>query len=201
MDRIPPGATFTFISDSCHSGGLIDSAKQQIGSSSDSISGGAHSHGFAGGQGGSGGDGGLMGLVSQGLQAFGNRDVHTRDFHFSHGNTESRFERFEERVSRYRREGDGEPQQETYERHGGRHSEWEDHGDRRRSGDVEEYSYALKSREIPVAMLTQILSERTGHKVDIGNIRTTLFDMFGDDASPAVKTFAKIALDQLRVSE
>jgi hypothetical protein len=56
----------------------------------------------------------------------------------------------------------------------------------------------VKSKEIPVDMLTQILSERTGHKVDIGNIRTTLFDMFGDQASPTVKMFANLVLQQLQ---
>jgi hypothetical protein len=47
-------------------------------------------------------------------------------------------------------------------------------------------------------MLTQILSERTGHKVDIGNIRTTIFDMFGDQASPTVKMFVNVVLQQLQ---
>ena len=205
MNHIRPGVTFTFISDSCHSGGLISSAKEQIGTSSGLIS---HSHGFAGGLDGFGGDGGVMGLLSEGLlEAFGNRDVHTRDSHFSYGITESRYE---ERVSHHhRREGHVEPQEEIYERHVERRSEWRDpvegHGGRgheeRGHVLVEQHSYSVKAREIPVAMLTQILSERTGHRVDIGTIRTTLFDMFGKDASPAVKIFAKIALEQLRVSE
>jgi len=56
----------------------------------------------------------------------------------------------------------------------------------------------MKSKEIPIGMLTQILSERVGHRVEVGNIRTTLFDMFGKDASPTVKLFAKLALDQLQ---
>lgn len=33
VDRIPKGASFTIISDSCHSGGLIDKEKEQIGPS------------------------------------------------------------------------------------------------------------------------------------------------------------------------
>ena len=110
MNKIPPGATFTFISDSCHSGGLIDEEKVQIG---DAPGGGASllsgGHGGIGGGGGGGsgsGSGGLMGLVSQGLQAYagkssggghggmmdlvsqglsalGNRDMQTRDFEVS----------------------------------------------------------------------------------------------------------------------
>ncbi|GAA0140155.1 hypothetical protein LIER_01561 [Lithospermum erythrorhizon] len=35
VNRLPKGATFTIISDSCHSGGLIDKEKEQIGPSSD----------------------------------------------------------------------------------------------------------------------------------------------------------------------
>ncbi|KAL4572375.1 hypothetical protein LXL04_019149 [Taraxacum kok-saghyz] len=34
VDRVPKGATFTILSDSCHSGGLIDKEKEQIGPSS-----------------------------------------------------------------------------------------------------------------------------------------------------------------------
>jgi metacaspase-1 len=33
VDRVPRGASFTMVSDSCHSGGLIDSEKEQIGPS------------------------------------------------------------------------------------------------------------------------------------------------------------------------
>ncbi|CAN6339491.1 unnamed protein product [Urochloa humidicola] len=34
VDRVPEGATFTMVSDSCHNGGLIDQEKEQIGPSS-----------------------------------------------------------------------------------------------------------------------------------------------------------------------
>ncbi|KAJ6802813.1 metacaspase-9 [Iris pallida] len=34
VDRLPPGVSFTIISDSCHSGGLIDQEKEQIGPNS-----------------------------------------------------------------------------------------------------------------------------------------------------------------------
>lgn len=34
MNRVPKGVTFTILSDSCHSGGLIDEEKEQIGPSS-----------------------------------------------------------------------------------------------------------------------------------------------------------------------
>ncbi|OEL26841.1 Metacaspase-9 [Dichanthelium oligosanthes] len=40
VDRVPQGATFTMVSDSCHSGGLIDQEKEQIGPSVDDLANG-----------------------------------------------------------------------------------------------------------------------------------------------------------------
>lgn len=37
VNRVPDGATFTILSDSCHSGGLIDQEKEQIGPSSTDV--------------------------------------------------------------------------------------------------------------------------------------------------------------------
>eukprot|EP00850_Spirogloea_muscicola_P005524 SM000025S08419 [mRNA] locus=s25:619083:631737:- [translate_table: standard] len=48
------------------------------------------------------------------------------------------------------------------------------------------------NKAIPLDMLMQILSQRSGQDVGVGNIRTSLFQMFGDDASPMVKTFVKV---------
>ncbi len=56
------------------------------------------------------------------------------------------------------------------------------------------------SKNIPIDLLTQILSERTGQNVQVGNIRTTIFDMFGEQASPSVKMFVNLALSQLQVA-
>ncbi|KAL6905686.1 hypothetical protein ACP4OV_003287 [Aristida adscensionis] len=41
VDRVPRGASFTMVSDSCHSGGLIDNEKEQIGPSVDLAGAGA----------------------------------------------------------------------------------------------------------------------------------------------------------------
>lgn len=75
MNRIPPGVNFTFIADSCHSGGLIDSEKEQIGSAM-SAGGGLLSGGRPRprpdgrpGRPPAGGDG-LMGLVTDGIEAY-----------------------------------------------------------------------------------------------------------------------------------
>ncbi|CAK9211266.1 unnamed protein product [Sphagnum troendelagicum] len=101
VNQIPAGVTFTFLSDSCHSGGMIDNEKEQIG--------------------------GGGGTTVAGVQP---------------------------------------PRQ--------------------------------ISKNIPVDLLTQILSQRTGQNVQVGNIRTTIFDMFGDQASPSVKMFVNLALQQLQ---
>jgi len=204
VNKIPPGATFTFISDSCHSGGLIDSAKEQIGNTPSLSLHSGGSHGSSGSGSGSGVSD-LLGLMQQGFEAYNRRGARTRDIQTS---TETRFE---ERISHFQRDGE---EVETFERHGRRR----EYGDPQHGGE-EEYgmsyergghgaadhvryssSSAMKSKEIPIGMLTQLLSERVGHRVEVGNIRTTLFDMFGKDASPTVKLFAKLALDQLQVN-
>ncbi len=86
VNQIPPGVTFTFLSDSCHSGGMIDNEKEQIGGGRTG-GGSSAQQAFLGGGGGGGGGvgGGLMGLISQGLQAYaGQRGTQsqTRDFPF-----------------------------------------------------------------------------------------------------------------------
>ncbi len=96
VNQIPAGVAFTFLSDSCHSGGMIDNEKEQIGGGgSTTVGGGGGSAAAAapgggesgGGGGGGGGVGGaLMGLISQGLQKYTGGDrggqSQTRDFHF-----------------------------------------------------------------------------------------------------------------------
>uniref|UniRef100_A0A7I4BQ31 Peptidase C14 caspase domain-containing protein n=1 Tax=Physcomitrium patens TaxID=3218 RepID=A0A7I4BQ31_PHYPA len=70
VDRIPPGCNFTFIADACHSGGLIDNEKEQIGD--------RYSMGEGGPLGGrprpplrpEAGGGGLTDLVAEGIEAF-----------------------------------------------------------------------------------------------------------------------------------
>jgi len=276
VNEISPGATFTFISDSCHSGGLIDAEKEQIGDSE-------------------GGGGGLFGMVANAFQG----SSEGRDFEYGgqrrrnqreqeeeelgedeepgygrrrrggYGEEEEGYEgRQESEDERYggRREGYGGRRESEFEGYGGRRkpedegyggrreSEYEGYGGRREpeyegyggrrepeyggyggrqksesegyggrrqeydSGGGEEYAYAQQlesdesygggygrrsarpvvSKEIPVDLLTQILSQRTGHEVSVGNIRTTLFDMFGENASPSVKAFANLVLQQLQ---
>jgi hypothetical protein len=55
------------------------------------------------------------------------------------------------------------------------------------------------NKSLDIETLTQILSQRTQHDVKVGNIRTTLYNMFGEDASPMVKVFVNVVLEQLQV--
>jgi len=57
----------------------------------------------------------------------------------------------------------------------------------------------LKNKSLPIEMLTDILSHRSGQNVKLGNIHRTLYDMFGEDASPTVKFFANILLNKFEV--
>lgn len=122
----------TIVSDSCHSGGLIDKAKEQIGESTKQKKeeGGAN-----------------IGLVS-GLKNLC-RSV-------------------EDAI---------------------------DHQRRRRHQEEEEDS-AIRS--LPLQTLIEILKQKTGNsEIEVGKLRPTLFDIFGEDATPKVKKFVKVILAKL----
>ena len=181
VNKIPVGVTFTFLSDSCHSGGLIDSTKEQIGNtivSYNSLS----SHADAGGS--------LSGLASKGLDAALGGD-----------------EGEPEKKSGFR--GFLSKAKAKIKDHAS-HRAGADAGDRGDTPATENFDFEsqylqetgqqVKSKNLDINTLTEILSQRTGHEVKIGNIRTTIFDMFGEDASPKVKTFVNVILTQLQVS-
>ncbi|KAI5010701.1 hypothetical protein ZWY2020_012838 [Hordeum vulgare] len=50
-----------------------------------------------------------------------------------------------------------------------------------------------KSRSLPLSTLIEMLKQQSGKDdVDVGSIRMTLFNLFGDDASPKIKKFMKV---------
>ena len=49
-----------------------------------------------------------------------------------------------------------------------------------------------KNRDLPIGMLTSILSAQTGHNVQPGNMRTELLSIFGADSSAMVLQFAQM---------
>ncbi|XP_060674277.1 metacaspase-6 [Ziziphus jujuba] len=103
VDQVPEGCSITIVSDSCHSGGLIGGAKEQIGESTE------------------------------------------------------------------QHEEEKDQNEIGYFRHG-----------------------HMKSRALPLPTLIDILNEKTGKPdIDVGNLRSTLFEVFGDEVSPKVKKFMK----------
>nr|ABK24525.1 unknown [Picea sitchensis] len=154
IDKVPRDCFCTIVSDSCHSGGLIERAKEQIGESTkdgDERPEQKKQGGF-----------GFRDLLSESVHgAFESRGIHLPSRH----------------EHKDRRESDeGETQEIEY------------HGKGR-----------VKNRSLPLSTLIEILNEKTGrHDIDVGKIRPTLFDMFGDDASPKVKKFVKVLVTKLQ---
>ncbi|KAK8519772.1 hypothetical protein V6N13_031742 [Hibiscus sabdariffa] len=148
VDKVPAGCRITIVSDSCHSGGLIDAAKEQIGEStkgSDAESGS-----------------GFKNFLHQTVHgAFESRGIHVPSkFH--------------------------------------RHHDEEEADDRGVVEDYDEDAY-VKSRSLPLPTLIEMLKQKTGKDdIDVGKLRPTLFDVFGEDASPKVKKFTKIILTKLQ---
>lgn len=153
VDEVPRGCQITIVSDSCHSGGLVQDAEEQIGESTNSSSEGQGS-GF-------------------GFKNFLHRTVDDA--------LESRGVHIPSKFRPHRRQEEDFDDQEVDSGYGDR-------------------GY-MKSRSLPVSTLIEILKQKTGKDdVDVGNLRPTLFDVFGDDASPKVKKFMKVILDKLQSS-
>ncbi|KAL0407151.1 UNVERIFIED_CONTAM: Metacaspase-4 [Sesamum latifolium] len=150
VDRVPGGCRITIVSDSCHSGGLIDEAKEQIGESMKGNQEEEHGSG-----------GGFLTFLQKRVE----------DAVESHGF----------RIP----SGMGFGSQDK--------GEHEDLG-----GSLKGQGY-MKNKALPLPTLIEILQQRTGKKdVDVGNLRPTLFDVFGDDASPKVKKFMNVIFTKLQ---
>jgi len=143
VEKVPKSCKITIVSDSCHSGGLIEAAKEQIGESTKE--GGQNS--------------------SPGFKNFLHRAVE--------------METPSELCHQYK----------------------SDIGEK----DVElhhvNHRY-VKNRSLPLSTLIDILKQKTGKDdIEIGKLRPTLFDIFGEDASPKVKNFIKFVLNKLKGGE
>lgn len=148
VDQVPEGCCLTIVSDSCHSGGLIDEAKEQIGESTRKNN-QDEEHGF-----------GFKNFLHQTIHgAFESRGIHIPT-HRSHN------EEGEEEASDVQPLPDGD-------------------------------GY-MKNKSLPLSTLIELLKQKTGKEdIDVGKIRPTLFDAFGDDASPKVKKFMKFIIDKI----
>ncbi|KAE9584988.1 hypothetical protein Lalb_Chr25g0284251 [Lupinus albus] len=130
MNKVPRGCKITMVSDSCHSGGLIQSAKEQIGESTREL---AQNSG--------------TGFESR---TFIHRSMEDAVFEERHASVPHQF-----------------------------------HG-------------YVKNRSLPLHILIDILKQKTGdNDIEVGKLRSTLFNFFGDDASPKVKHFMKFILNKL----
>ncbi|KAF6151317.1 hypothetical protein GIB67_040590 [Kingdonia uniflora] len=57
----------------------------------------------------------------------------------------------------------------------------------------------VKNRSLPLSTLIEVLKQKTGKDdIDVGKLRPTLFDVFGEDVSPKVKKFMGFLMDKLQ---
>ncbi|GAB2286591.1 Metacaspase-4 [Dionaea muscipula] len=162
VNEVPEGCRITIVSDSCHSGGLIDDAKEQIGESTR-----ANQEDGRKEQGGSS----LTGFLKQTLGdtvsgAFESRGIHIPSEFRHHHHHRQREEEAEYPV--------------VHEGYGHHHG-------------------YIRSKSLPLSTLIEILKQKTGKDdIDVGKLRPTLFDVFGEDASPKVKKFMKVIMGRLQ---
>ncbi|KAI3743759.1 hypothetical protein L1987_56825 [Smallanthus sonchifolius] len=152
VDQVPEGCRITIVSDSCHSGGLIDEAKEQIGESCKDDTNQEEESGSG------------FGFRSF-LHKTAENALESRGIHLPSG-------------LRYNknREEEVEEEEKTYE------------------GDLH-----VKNKSLPLSTLIDILKQKTGKDdIDVGKVRPTLFDIFGEDSSPKVKKFMNVLLNKLQ---
>ncbi|KAL3820881.1 hypothetical protein ACJIZ3_006786 [Penstemon smallii] len=154
VDKVPSGCQITIVSDSCHSGGLIDEAKEQIGESTKKD-----------GEEGEGSGFGFKNFLRRSVEDA----VESRGIHIPAGLSH-----------RHRRSHEEEEEPEE---------EYEGEGYK-------------KNKSLPLSTLIEILQQKTGKTdIDVGKLRPTLFDIFGDDSSPKVKKFMNVILGKLQGHE
>ncbi|KAG2324482.1 hypothetical protein Bca4012_038992 [Brassica carinata] len=142
VDQVPEGCKLTFISDSCHSGGLIDGAKEHIGESTNK-----------------------------------NRNQEPKA-HFFELEILNFFYSLLMKLFVFC-------------------GIWSSHEEQDKI-EITDRIEVGKSRYLPMESFINILKEKTGKdNIEIGKIRPTLFDVFGEDASPKVKKFIKVMLTKL----
>lgn len=153
MRKVPEGCLFTIVSDSCHSGGLLDKTKEQIGHSTKQNQAERSD---------SGSSGGFRSFLKGAV-----RDVfESQGIHLPH------------RSHRQSDDGDDGDEEPRY---------------------IDTADAHVKNRSLPLSTLIEMLKEKTGKDdIDVGSLRLTLFDLFGDDASPKIKKFMKVMLSKLQ---
>lgn len=149
VEKVPKDAHITIISDSCHSGGLIDEAKEQIGESTKKKKTKKES----------GGSSRIKDLVLDVVE----EALESKGIHISHHKDEK-----EETKTKEIELENGE-------------------------------NVHVINKSLPLQTLIDILKQETGNNdIEVGKIRPTLFNVFGEDASPKVKKFMKVILTKLQ---
>ncbi|XP_043688937.1 metacaspase-4-like [Telopea speciosissima] len=93
----------------------------------------------------------------------------------------------------------GDHHRQHHQHHHHNHVPDEEDVDRSTESDS---GHRIKNRSLPLSTLIEILKQKTGKEdIDVGKLRPTLFDIFGDDASPKVKKFMKVIMDKLKHGE
>ncbi|KAG6392455.1 hypothetical protein SASPL_146674 [Salvia splendens] len=132
VDKVPSGCQITIVSDSCHSGGLIDESKEQIGES-----------------------------------------------HRKSGDDDDEDEKESGGFRNYLRRKVGLGQS--------------------KDNEEEEEVEGVKNKSLPISTLIELLKQKTGKEdIDVGKLRPTLFDVFGEDASPKVKKFMNFIFGKIK---
>lgn len=157
VQKVPRGCLFTIVSDSCHSGGLLDKTKEQIGHSTKQNQTQRRELEERSDSGSS-----FRAFLKETV-----RDVfESQGIHLPH------------RSRRQSDDGDDFEEESRY---------------------IDTADAHVKNRSLPLSTLIEMLKEKTGKDdIDVGSIRMTLFNLFGDDASPKIKKFMKVMLNKLQ---
>nr|CAB3461072.1 unnamed protein product [Digitaria exilis] len=156
VQKVPRGCLFTIVSDSCHSGGLLDKTKEQIGHSTKQ-------------------------------NQTQRRELEERS------DSGSSFRAFLKETVRdvFESQGIHLPHRS--------HRQSDDGDEFEESRYIDTADAHVKNRSLPLSTLIEMLKEKTGKDdIDVGSIRMTLFNLFGDDASPKIKKFMKVMLNKLQ---
>ncbi|KAG2618400.1 hypothetical protein PVAP13_3NG079558 [Panicum virgatum] len=170
--KVPDGCLFTMVSDSCHSGGLIDKTKEQIGNSTkQNKKNQQHRAGDTKPPSASGtctcSCSSLLRIIRGAVESLG---VHLPCHGRRHGHKQS--------TQTGGKETDAKTEAEP---------------------STIASATTTSSRSLPLPTFIEMLRDKTGrHDVGVGSIRTTLFHHFGHDASPKVKRFVKVMVGRLR---
>ncbi|KAH7440974.1 hypothetical protein KP509_03G018900 [Ceratopteris richardii] len=171
INKLPSGVSLTIVSDSCHSGGLIEATKEQIGDSFnpqrepevDPLQFGDVNRGDEEYE--ENEEGGWSGMLKKGLKKAWESDSVRDALGIRHHKEQN-----------YGDESAGTKQ--VY---------------------VGEDGIQVKNKSLPLDTFIEMLGDRTGRRdIEVGSIRPTLYDTFREDSSSKVKKFVQVLTSRLQ---